>query len=94
MLILNFEFWLCITEYELEISDSKLNKGYTEKLLPQLLKQVNIFLKKSYVEDNEDDDDEDDEWNLSGASLYLLSLLVQFADNNITDNIMNYVKRK
>ncbi len=87
--------WLTISEYELDISDSKEYKGYTEKLLPDLLKHTNFFLNKSVLEENDDDDDEtNSDWTVTEASLTLLSILVQFACREIIDNIMNYVKRK
>jgi len=50
--------WLTISEYELDISDSKEYKGYTEKLLPDLLKHTNFFLNKSVLEENDDDEKE------------------------------------
>jgi hypothetical protein len=87
--------WLTISEYELDISDSKEYKGYTEKLLPELLKYTNLFLNKSDIEEEDDDDDEiNSDWTVAEASLSLLIILVQFASRDIIDNIMNYVKRK
>ena len=89
MIILNFELWITLAEYELEICDTTEYRGYIHANSNKVLKFIMIFIKK-FLEDEDDIND----WNLSKASVSLLSLIAQFSTKEMIDNLMEYVKRK
>ena len=86
---MNFEFWITVAEKELDICDTKDYKGYLSTYSNDLLKFIMVNIKKF-----EEDEDEDNDWNLSKASVSLLSMVAQFSTKEMIENLMNYVKRK
>jgi hypothetical protein len=81
--IVNFEFWSCLGEHELELSNTKDFKGILEKYSKEILQQIQ---KKISVPEK------DENWTEGKASLGLLGIVCQFSSKQMTFELIDYIK--